>query len=467
MATIFKKRLLQTAILFLLISTVEAQKKYALTADSAVIIAFNNVTELKNLKIDSLLQQQKNREILGSAYPQIAGTISTQHFFNIPVTVLPDFISPSVYGVLRDEGVRNGAGNPIAFPASFGSFPAQFGVPWQASAGVTVSQLLFQPDVFIGLKARSKSIQYASNNIQVMKDSIKSNVYRSYYAVVIAEKRMSFLVAGIKRLEKLQADQQVMFTNGFIERLDLDKTEVSLNNLKATLIQVQNGVGLGNAALKFVLGLSQKDELTLLDTLSNDAIKKGVLNVEASTAEDRSEIKLLNTVKSLLEMDLKRNKLQYIPTVAAFWNYSKNAQRQQFDFFNKGDWFTTSLVGININVPIWNGGQREAKTKQAKLSLEKTNNTIDQVKQAIDLQKEFAKVSLINALSSLDIQERNTKLAEKIYNLTKKKYEQGLGSSFELLQTEQSLQDAQSNYFQSLYDAIISKIGLLKAIGKL
>jgi outer membrane protein len=468
MLTRFKTKILPiTILLFISSNVVVAQKKYALTADSAVIIAFNNVTELKNLQIDSLLQQQKNREILGSAYPQIAGTISTQHFFNIPVTVLPDFISPSVYGVLRDEGVRNGAGNPIQFPNSFGSFPAQFGVPWQASAGVTVSQLLFQPDVFIGLKARSKAIQYTSNNIQVMKDSIKSNVYRSYYAVVIAEKRMTFLVDGLKRLEKLQGDQQVMFTNGFIERLDLDKTEVSLNNLKATLIQVQNGVGLGKAALKFVLGLSQNDDLALIDTLSNDAIKKGVLGLETATYEDRPEIRLLNTVKGLQELDVQRNKLQYIPTVAAFWNYSKNAQRQQFDFFNKGDWFTTSLVGVNINVPIWNGGQRESKIKQAKLNLDKTNNTIGQVKQAIDLQKEFAKVTLINSLSSLDIQERNTKLAEKIYNLTKKKYEQGLGSSFELLQTEQSLQDAHSNYFQSLYDAIIAKIGLLKANGKL
>ena len=258
-----------------------------------------------------------------------------------------------------------------------------------------------------------------------------------------------------------------MFKNGFIEKLDLDKTEVSLNNLKTTEQQVKNGVGLGYAALKFALGLSQKDELQLLDTLSSETIKKGVLDIDNAAYEDRPEIRLLNSVKELQELDVQRNKLQYIPTVSAFWNFSKNAQRQQFDFFGKGDWFSTNLVGVNISLPIWNGGQREAKIKQAKLNLDKTNNTIGQVKQVIDLQKEIAKVTLINTLSSLDIQERNTALAERVYNLTKKKYEQGLGSSFEVLQVEQSLQDAQNNYFQSLYDAIVAKVGLLKATGKL
>lgn len=466
-STFLKKQLLLVLSFLSLHTVTNAQKKYALTVDSAVTLAFNNVTELKNLRIDSLLQQQKNREITGSALPQINGNVSGQHFFDIPVTVLPDFLSPSVYGVLSNEGVKDGNGNTIQMPSSFGTFPAQFGVPWTVSAGFTVSQLLFQPDVFVGLKARSTSLKYVSGNIQVMKDSIKSNVYRSYYAVVIAQKRLTFLTDGIKRLEKLYADQQVMFKNGFIERLDLDRTEVTLNNLKTTEQQVKNGVGLGYAALKFALGLSQKDELQLTDTLSSESIKKGVLDIDNSTYEDRPEIRLLNSVKELQELDVQRNKLQYIPTISAFWNFSKNAQRQQFNFFNKGDWFTTNLVGLNMSIPIWNGGQREAKIRQAKLNLDKTNNTIGQVKQVIDLQKEIAKVTLINTLASLDIQERNTTLAERVYVLTKKKYEQGVGSSFEVLQVEQSLQDAQNNYFQSLYDAIVAKVGLLKATGKL
>lgn len=442
-------------------------KKYSITATDAVDIAFKNVTELKNLKTDSLLQWEKNREITGMALPTINGSISTQKFFNIPVTVLPDFLSPSIYQILVDKGVKDGNGNAITKPNSFGTFPAQFGVPFSASAGFTVSQLLFQPDVFIGLKARQTSMKYVGGNIDVMRDSIKSNVYRSYYAVLIGEKRLHFLQDGIKRLEKLYSDQEAMFKQGFIERLDLDKTQVSLNNLKTTEKQVVNGVGLGYSALKFALGLKQKDTLVLQDSLSIGSIKDNVLDAQNFNYESRPEVRLLGSVKTLQELDLQRNKLQYIPTISAYWNFSKNAQRQKFDFFDKGDWFTTSVIGFNMNIPIWNGGQRESKIRQARLNLDKTNNTIEQVKNAIDLQKEIANIQLTNALSSLDIQHRNLELAERVYNTTKKKYEQGLGSSFELLQVEQSLEDAQSNYFVSMYDAIVSKVALLKAVGKL
>lgn len=462
-----KNLFLATITLFLFAEKSIAQKTHLLSVDSAVAIAFANVAELKNAKLDSLMQWEKNREITGMAYPQISGTISSQRFFDIPVTVLPDFISPAVYGTLVKEGVKDGNGNTIQMPSSFGSFPASFGVPFTASAGISVQQLLFQPDVFVGLKARATSMQYVSSNINVTKDGIKTNVYKSYYAVVIAEKRLKYLRDNIQLLKKLYSDQEVMYNNGFIEKLDLEKTQVALNNIETIEKQVENGVQLGYAALKYTLGINQKDVLKLKDTLNSDLIKKDILGVESFKYEDRSEIQMLSNVKKLQELDLQRNKLQYIPTVAAYWNFSKNAQRQKFDFFNKGDWFTTNLIGLNVNVPIWNGGQRESKIKQSRISLEKTNTSIDRVKQGIDLEKDVAKITLTNALKQLDVQDRNLALAEKVFTLTKKKYEQGVGSSFEVLQSQQGLTDAQTNYFVSLYDAMIARVSLLKAIGKL
>ncbi|MGZ5254962.1 MAG: TolC family protein, partial [Flavitalea sp.] len=241
-----------------------SQNNYQLSSKEAVDLAIKQVTEIKNLKIDRQLQVSKNREITGQALPQVNGTVSMTHYFAIPVTLLPDFISPSVYNVLIDQGVKDGNGNPIQQPLGPPElFPARFGVPWQASAGIAIQQLLFQPDVFVGIKARGASLQYADYNIRIMEDSIRNNVYRAYYSVLIAEKRKTILEESVQRLEKLLNDQNEMFKNGFAERLDLDKTQVSLNNLRTSLTQVQNLVILGNAALKFSTGLNQKDSIIL------------------------------------------------------------------------------------------------------------------------------------------------------------------------------------------------------------
>ena len=446
-----------------------AQQKYSLTASQSAELALKNVTDIKNLKLDREIQIAKNKEYVGQTLPQVNGSVQMQHFFSIPVTLLPDFISPSVYQVLEDQGVKNGSGAPITRPAADAKyFPAQFGVPWQTTAGVQFQQLLFQPDLFIALKARKKAVDYTDVTIKVMEDSIKSNVYRSYYSVLVAEKRKFYLDESIKRLDKLKSDQEKLFKNGFIEHLDLDKTQVGLNNLTTTSTQIGNLIEIGYASLKFALGINQKDILVLSDTLSIDIVKKGLLEMGNFNYGDRKEIQLLNIVKDLQGLDLKRNKLAYLPTLATYFSYSKNALRSDFSFFDFSQkWFKTSVWGLNLSVPIFDGGQKLNRTRQANYSLQKTTNTIENLERAIDLQLTAANVVFKNALSTLDVQERNVQLAEKVYNVTKKKYEQGLGSSFELLQTQQDLESAQSNYFQSLFDAVSAKISFTKALGKL
>jgi outer membrane protein TolC len=449
--------------------SLKAQQRYSMTVAEAREYALKHVTELKNLKIDRQIQDAQNREITGQALPQLTGTISSQHFFTIPVTLLPDFISPAVYGVLEKEGVQNGSGNPVVKPNEPTQFfPAQFGVPWQASAGFSFQQLLFQPDVFVGLQARSTALKYADLNVKAMEDSIKSNVMRSYYGVLIAEKKQVYIIEGLERLEKLHADQEKLYKNGFAEKLDIDKTQVSLNNLQTTKSQLDNMIYIGYASLKYALGLTQKDTLTLTDTLSSEAVKRDLLDGSDFKYEDRSEIQLLNTVAELQQLDLKRYKLQYVPTISAYWNFSANALRKDPNFLNfKEPWYQTSVAGINMNVPIFDGLQKHNRIKQARLTLDKTNNSKENLERVIDFQREAAVNILKNSLATLDVQERNMQLAERVFNTTKKKYEQGLGSSFEILQADQEFQTAQSNYFQALYDAVTAKIGYYRSLGKL
>ena len=68
---------------------------------------------------------------------------------------------------------------------------------------------------------------------------------------------------------------------------------------------------------------------------------------------------------------------------------------------------------------------------------------------------------------TLDEQKRNIDLAETVYNQTKLKREQGLGSTLEITSAQTDLQIAQNNYILSLYDAINAKVDFLKATGRL
>jgi outer membrane protein TolC len=465
------KRISLISLVVILVFSLSAraqQTVHQLTAKEAVDLAFNNVADLKNAKLDYKIAEARNKEITSAAYPQVSATMAGNHYLSLPQIQFPDATELAIYDVLKREGVKDGTGVPITADGEFQVRNFSFIQPWNVNIGATVQQLLFEPQVFVGLQARKALLESNDLQIKVAEDKVRENVYKSYYAVLIAEKQLKYIQESIKRLEKLSSDMSVMYKNGFAEKLDIDKTTVTLNNIKTVENQLKNGIAVSYAALKITLGLYQADSLVLMDTLSTQMIKDGLLN-EGFSYENRNEIKLLNKAKELQGYDVRRWKLSYYPTVAAFYGYQKNGQRRAGDTNGSSPWFwySQSQIGLNVNIPIFDGFNKKYKIQQAQFNLLKTESTLDQAKKGIDFEINASKGTLNTALLNLDVQEDNMQLAEKVYNTVKKKYEQGLGSSFEVLQSDNEMQQAQSNYFKALYEATVAKINYLKALGKL
>lgn len=456
-----KTKAIWTLCLILLTGGVRAQQKHELTVKEAVDLAWKNVVELKNAQLDYKIQEARNKEILGQALPQISGNVQANHYIKLPTILFPQS-EQGIYDVLKREGlVPSTTTPPDPTLAAF-----SFQQPWNFAAGATLTQLLFQPDVFVGLQARQTSLDYRQALVEQAKEKIKDSAYKRYYAILIAQKQLHFLNESVKRLEKLSSDINQIYQNGFAERLDVDRVQVQLNNLKTTQSLVENAVNLSYAAMKFTIGIPQTDTIILKEELTVEGIKEGVLD-ESFSYEDRAEIRTMSTLQRLQQLEVKRNKLGWIPTIALSGNYSVNGMGQKFFTHESTFWYKSAFIGLNINLPIFKGFQRKYQVEQAQLTLEKLNNTVDNVKQAIDFEQVVAKESLKNALLNLDAQEKNLELAEKVYNTTKIKFENGVGSSVEVLQADTEYQTAQSNYFNALYNATVARISYQYSLGKL
>jgi outer membrane protein len=443
-----KKLWLNNAALVALMAmavTAKAQQKNKFSVKQCVEYAVKNSAQVKNALLDIKIQEQTNKEFTALAYPQLNASVTVNDFLEIPTNLIP----AQFFG-----------GAPGTFAA------VKFGTKYNATGGFDASQILFDGQVFVGLQARTAAINLAQKNTEVTEEGIKVNIDKIYYQLVVGNKQMASLDANIDRFQKLQHDVTEMYKNGFAEKLDIDKVTVQLTNLLTEKQKVENALKAGNAALKFLMAMPQKDELLLTDTLSDEELKQGIID-NGFNYNDRKEIQMLDIVKKLNEYNVRRYKLSYIPTVVAFGSYSKNAQRPTFDFFGKGNWFTTSLVGIKIQASLFDGFAKRSRVNKAKLELQKTNNNIEQFKQLIDNDVEQAQIKMKTALLTMDAQKKNIDLAEKVYNTSKKKFEQGLGSNQEIYNAQTELKVAQTNYYSAIYDAITAKIDWLKATGKL
>ena len=436
---------LLTAILFISVA-VSAQKANSFSVKQAVDYAMQNSVQVKNALLDIMIQKQTNREITSAAFPQLNGTGTINNYLDLPTNL----VSADFFGG----------------PA--GTFvPIQFGTKYNANGSLDISQLLFDGQVFVGLQARASSIRFYETKSEITKEQINVNVQKIYYQLLIGKQQMTSVDANIERFDKLLNDTREIFKNGFAEKLDVDKVSVQLNNLRTEKVKIQNQLNAGNIGLKFLLNMPQSETLVLTDSITEDDLKMNMLD-SAYKYTDRKEYKLLQEAIKLGEYNVRRYKLSALPTVSAFGNYSKNAQRAKFDFLqSNGSWFTTSLVGLKVTVPIFNGFVKTAHIAKAKLELEKSKNNVEQLKASIDNDVATTRLNITTALLTIDNQKKNMQLAEQVYNSTKLKYEQGLGSNQEIYTAQTELKVAQNNFYSALYDAIIARIDYLKAAGKL
>lgn len=452
--------------MFLPVTGVFGQQVNSFTLKQAVDYAMQHSIQVKNALLEVKMQKQTNREITSAALPQFSGNFTGTHYIDIPVQSIPNFISPATYQVLIDEGVKDGNGNPITMPSGFGNLAFPFGTPWNVSAGVEISQLLFDGQVFVGLQARRTAMAFSEAQKEVTKEMINVNVQKIYYQLVVGRRQLTSIDANIERFEKLLNDTKEIYRNGFAEKLDVDKVNVQLNNLRTEKVKMQSQLDAGLLGLKFLMNMPQKDSLVLTDSLTDDQLKENLLN-EPYQYSNRKEYKLLEAARKLGEYNVRRYKLSYLPTLALFGSYSKSAQRQEFNFLNDGIWFTSTIVGVKLQVPIFDGLAKQARLSKAKLELQRTRNNIEQLQSSIDNDVTIARLNITAALTTVDNQKRNMQLAEQVYNTTLLKYQQGLGSNQEIYNAQTELKVAQNNYYGALYDAIIAKIDYLKATGTL
>ncbi len=421
-----------------------AQQENAFTAKQAVDYAVKNSVQVKNALVDIEIQRQTNKEITAAAYPQVNGNLSINDYLNIPTSLIPaEFF-----------------GGP---PGTYA--PVKFGTKYNASFGAEVQQILFDGQVFVGLMARKTVIESAIKTKEITAEQIKVNVMKIYYQLVVGKKQIGSIDANIQRFDKLLHATREIYKNGFAEKLDVDKVEVQLNNLQTEKLKAENQLAAGYEGLKFLMGMPQQNTVVLTDTLSEDELKSNILEQNYSY-NNRKEFQLLDIFTKLGEFNVRRYKLSKIPTISATGSFNKNAQRTSFDFFKGGgQWFSTSFLSMRVNVPIFDGGARNARIAKAKLELQKTKNNVEQFKLSVDNDVAQSKLKMKTALLTMDSQKKNIDLAEQVYRTTKIKYEQGLGSNLEIFNAQTELKVAQNNYYSSLYDAINAKIDFMKAAG--
>lgn len=445
---------------------------YNFTVQDCINYAYEHQTTVVNAALDIKSAEYKVKETTGIGLPQISGSATFQDYIKTPTILFPNFITPAVYQTLIDEKVKDGTGKTITqIPDGAGGYQAvNFTQKYNSNLGLTLNQIIFDGSYLVGLRASRTYKELSQRSYTRSKIDANVAVTKAYYQVLVSNRQVKLLDANIEQL-KQQVDQTVAQNKqGFVEKIDVDRITVQYNNLITNRENVVRLLVLNYQVLKFQMGMSIDANLALTDKLEDINLDSNIADAsvisDTSFYHKRIEYNLSETNVKLNELDLQRKKSTFLPSLSL---NGSTALAYQDNSFSKlySTKYPTTYFGLSLNIPIFSGGQRINQVRQSQITLLESKNNLSNLKNQLSLQASQARVTFINGIQSLNNQKNNQTLAHEVLRVSKVKYQQGVGSSIEVTQAQTSLEDADNKYIQSLYDALVSKVDLDQAYGRI
>lgn len=441
------------ASVLLLTIALQAWSQSQFSVKEAIDYALSNSVDVKNAVLDQESTDNQAKAEHGRLMPQIDAGVDFVHNFNVQKIILengviPAFTSPEIpYGTVE------------AFQLQLNNV---------LTGSITLNQVIFDASLFAGLKSEDDAKALSAQQVTRTRIDVAEQVSKAYYGVLVAQKQNEFLDKNLARMDSLYRETQARVKSGVARQIDLDRIEVQFNNLKEERKKAQQLIDLSYALLRFHMNVPQSEQLLLTDSLDEASLAESLAAADDYDYTRRIEYTMLSTQKDIKMSDMQMKRASNIPKLHAFATTGYNPAATHFgDLFQSERFYNYTYAGLRLTVPLFHGFARNHELAGSHIRLQKLENSLAQVQRRIDLQVEQSRINLYNNLESLKTQKRNLELAQENVRVITAENEHGIATNVEVTNAEADLKQAQTHYYNTLYQALLSKIDLEKATGTL
>lgn len=433
-------------IWFLAVTAISMQAQQAFTLEEAIDYALQNHNNIKQQALNESDAEMQVKEYWARGLPTVNGNVGYQYFFEIPTSIIP-------------------AG---AFGPGSEAMAVQFGTEHNLTAGLTANALLFDGGFLVGLQAQRAYKKLVESQIGQTERDIRVNVINAYLNSIILNESIDILSQNISNISDTRDETQQLYENGFAEQLDVDRLDLTIQNLNTEKENLEQLILSTKAILKFQMGYPLEEPITLTNNVNEIRALQSAESAPADdwTFERRVEVGLLDQAIGLTDINVRALKAQYLPSLTTSINYNQALLTNEL-FGSDNKWYPTGVIGLNLAVPIFDAGDKKAKIARANIQRDGLYLQRDDLRRAIELEVQTARISLENASRTMDNRKKSQDLAEKIYSTTLVKYKEGVGSSLEVNSAKQEMLTAQGNYIDSLFNYLLARTEFERAIGNI
>lgn len=416
--------------------------KYILSLEEAITLGLKNnySAQSSQKEVEKALKQKW--EIIAQGLPQFGGAVDYQNYIKQPVTLIPAEFS---------------GGEPGTFT------PVTFGTQQNLNATATWNQLIFDGSYIVGIQSVKTLLQISKNAKTKTDLEVKKAVINAYGNVLLAEESVEILKKNVENVQKNFDQTREIFNHGMAEEEDVEQLEITLLGLKNNLNRSLRMLNISYGMLKLILGIPVENKVSLAENLDDLATRyfDFTLLEKEIPIEENIDYRIAKNTSESAEIQVRLEKAKALPTLTGYINYGVQGFSQEFTFFNSDqEYFDQSILGLNLNIPIFSSGLRGARTQQRKIELEQANLDLEETANEVRLEINSARNEYEFSLENYSTQQKNLQLAERIERKNQTKFFEGLASSFELNEAQRQLYTAQQDYLQAMLDVINAKVEL-------
>lgn len=442
-----KGSLMLLVVLFGVTTKVEAQ---TLSLDSCKALALENNRKIKEAEINLCISEEQKKAAFTNYFPKVSamavGLKSSDYLLKAKT---PEMNFP-VYD-----------GNPanLLNPTQFAYIPSMSIdlMDYMNTAAITVAQPIFTGGrIFNGNRLAKTAIEINKEQETLTEIEVLAKTEELYWTIVSLNEKNKTLELYKQLLDTLERDVNVAYKAGLVQRTDLLKVQLKMNEIEVNLMKLNDGISLSKQALCQHLGI-KCDSTLLLSTSANEPESPSKFYIQPEiAATNRSEYKILSNVVKVEELQKKITIGENLPQV------SIGLAGYYLDMMDNSSTNTIAFATVSIPISDWWGGAH--KMRQSSLRVANAQNKLEETLELLTLQINQAKNELTQCYFQIEIAKKSVKQAEENLKITSDNYKAGIISMSDLLEAQSAWQGTQDGLTEALCNYQIKKAQYLKTI---
>jgi outer membrane protein len=439
------KKIIYLLVISVFCCTITAQPKtdtLKLSLNQAIELGLNNRFDAKSGAMN--IDMAKNKVL--ASKKELLPDISANGKITYNDHVEPTIVSPGMLGFTEAQKIALGMKNNTVF-------------------SLDLNYTIYKPGLYTDIKIASNNLELEKEKNNKSDNDIKVEIAKVYDNVLLKSLQYEIARRNENRYKEYYNLASGKYSNGVLLESDMQLAELDYNNAKANMEKQKQNYSLSIENLKYKINVPLQSVVLLTDSLQSFIEANIKITPLVDAIANRSEIKQLKIQQFGYQLELKKAKQNYLPTLSLFANYTQLFQNEAFHYSDSFFWSPVSYVGAKLSIPISGSFKNTNQVREFNLKLAQADLEMKQKNTDVQYEVQEAATKLNNAKRNLTIAFDNYLLSQKVYELKKQQYSLGSFSYEKLLDTEKSLSTIEQEYITGAYDFLISKINYQKAIG--